>query len=182
MGTLLKKQFSRYAAPLSAVVTAALAGVVVMGGQSSSPAAAVPTARLSSAQVAAFRPFADEPEYHAPAMATPTAAPAIYQMSPSMAVAPSSAMAVYGNIVTDRQTVVEQAAPTQAASGVVVGDGGGYRPSVSESGLLTTSTINIPSATINVGTATINVLSSFKLNYGGKTVLSGVQGQVSPTP
>jgi hypothetical protein len=40
--------------------------------------------------------------------------------------------------------------------------------------------IDVPSATINVGTATINVSSEFKLNYDGKTILTGSNGTVTP--
>ena len=66
------------------------------------------------------------------------------------------------------------AAPT-VASTTGVGQSGPIALAFAE----TAQDINIPSANITVGSATINVLSSFTLNYGGQTILTGSNGTTS---
>lgn len=116
----------------------------------------------------------------------PTVAPQtiVYEVMPPVAAAPVTAMPVYGNIVNQEKPVfIDRVTPASS-----VGAGGTSGTAVARTAGTSTGTlgsnpdsVQFSDATITVGTATINVLSSFKLNYGGKTILTGNNGQTSST-
>jgi hypothetical protein len=171
---------NKFVLPLSMVVAASLGGVLIMGGQSASPVnAAVAPRILPAAEVASFRPFADQAvSAYKPSSVAAPAQNVFVTVNPAPVQAPVTAMPVYGNVDTIERPVVEESAPASVSTPTLVAAGNqGGSGSTCTTGSNTTITASC--ATITVGSAVINVLSSFKLNYGGKTILTGSNGQTT---